>query len=105
MDLDRWRRVEQVLDRALASDPSGWPALVKEMCGDDAELRGEVEALLSQRAAAEAFLASPPKVAAQALADARLLDDIDLTPNDVRNLHPPDRAVRRDNEDPSLRSG
>jgi serine/threonine-protein kinase len=105
MDLDRWRRVEQVLDRALASDPSGWPALVEAMCRDDAELRAEVEALLAQRSAAEDFLASPPKVATLALAEARLLDDSVASPNEVRNPHRPEREIRRDGEDPSLSSG
>ena len=67
MDLDRWRAVERVLDRALASDPSTWPALLADTCAGNPELRVEVEALLAQRSAAQDFLASPPTVAVSAL--------------------------------------
>jgi eukaryotic-like serine/threonine-protein kinase len=67
MDLDRWRAVERVLDRALTSDPTSWPALLAETCAGDPELRVEVEALLAQRSAADDFLASPPTVAVSAL--------------------------------------
>ena len=67
MDLDRWRAVERVLDRALASDPSSWPALLADSCAGNPELRMEVEALLAQRSAAQDFLASPPTVAVSAL--------------------------------------
>jgi serine/threonine-protein kinase len=67
MDPDRWQRVESVLDRALMSDPSGWPALLDDTCSGDPELRAEVEALLAQHSAAEGFLESPPAVAASAL--------------------------------------
>ena len=67
MDLDRWHRVEQVLDRALTSDPSSWPVLLADACSGDPDLRDEVEALLAQRDAAERFLASPPSAAMTAL--------------------------------------
>ena len=67
MNRARWRLVERVLDRALASDPSVWPALLDDMCRNDPELQVEVEALLSLRDAAEGFLASPPAVAASAV--------------------------------------
>ena len=72
MDLDRWRRVERVLDCALTADPSSWPVLLTDTCNGDPELRAEVEALLAQRDAAERFLASPPAAAISALvAEAR----------------------------------
>ena len=108
MDLDRWRLVERVLDRALASDPSAWPALVEDLCSGDPELRGEVEALLAQRSAAEQFLASPPSVAASALVEALDFDKpVDVVPaadadvpsatadvilSEAKDLHRPDRA-------------
>src|SRR5829696_2755502 len=81
MDLDRWRLVDRVLDHVLASDPSGWPALVEDLCGGDLELRSEVEGLLAQRSAAEKFLTSPPSVADLALvADKKPVDEVDVTP-------------------------
>jgi hypothetical protein len=109
MDLDRWRLVERVLDRALASDPSAWPALIDDLCSGDLDLRGEVEALLAQRSAAEQFLASPPSVAASALVEALDFDKpVDVVPStnadvipstnadvilsEAKDLHRPDRA-------------
>jgi len=67
MNPDHWQLVEGVLDRALASDPSDWPALLDDTCRADPELRNEVEALLALRHAAR-FLQSPPSAAAAAAA-------------------------------------
>src|SRR5215213_3661638 len=68
MNPDRWQLVEGVLDRALASDPSDWPALLDDTCSADPELRNEVEALLALRHAAARFLQSPPSAATAAAA-------------------------------------
>jgi len=68
MNPDHWQLVEGVLDRALASDPSDWPALLDDTCSADQELRNEVEALLALRHAAARFLQSPPSAAAAAAA-------------------------------------
>ncbi len=64
---DRWRRVEQLLDLALDSDPSSWNALLADACGDDAELRAEVAALLQREPDARRFLSQPPVASAVAL--------------------------------------
>ena len=71
MNPERWRRVEAVLDAALDSDPSMWPAVLDRGCGEDAELRREVEALLGQVTSAERFLQSPPVASAAALVSER----------------------------------
>lgn len=66
-DAERWRRVELLLDVMLASDPVSWPSILDERCSEDPALRGEVEALLARRHAAERFLDTPPAAAAAAL--------------------------------------
>jgi serine/threonine-protein kinase len=70
--VDRWHRLEQVLDAALTRDPADREAALAESCSGDPELRAEAEALLARLSAAEGFLASPPVAAAAALvAEAR----------------------------------
>lgn len=68
MRSDLWQRVEPILDAALDRPSREWPALLDEACGDDTELRAEVEALLRDCAAAEGFLdlADPRLVEARA---------------------------------------
>jgi len=63
---DRWRRIEDILDVALARAPSDWDRVLSEFCGDDVELRAEVEALLRQSDKAAGFLDEPPAAAAAA---------------------------------------
>lgn len=47
MDSNTWKRIERVFYEAIEHDVSEWPALLDEACGDDPELRREVEALLA----------------------------------------------------------
>ena len=56
MDIDRWRRVEELYHAVLASPPGGRPALLEEQCGNDFRLREEVQSLLDARADAASFL-------------------------------------------------
>lgn len=70
--VERWRRVERVLDLALESDPAQWRQIITDQCGDDEALRLEVERLLARHRTAERFLESPPGATAAALlAEAR----------------------------------
>ena len=66
MTPERWRRVDQVLNAALASDPARRDAVVADACAGDETLRREVESLLDahDRAADDDFLERP---AAEAL--------------------------------------
>ena len=66
-DAERWRQIEQVLDAALAREPDNWPTILDEHCGDDMELRREVQEYLSRVNAAERFLSTPPSVLAARL--------------------------------------
>jgi eukaryotic-like serine/threonine-protein kinase len=68
----RRRRVEEVCDAALDRAPDQRAAFVAAACGDDAELRQAVEALLAHADAADAFLRVPvADVAAYVLGDTR----------------------------------
>jgi Tol biopolymer transport system component len=69
MDAERWQRINQVLDKALAVDPARWPALLDEHCDGDVELRQDVEILLHHRRAALEFLTTPPAVLAAAFVE------------------------------------
>jgi len=68
MNVEQWERVERVLDVALESDPTQWSAIVEQACGGDADLRRQVESLLSRYSTARSFLSAPALEAAPALA-------------------------------------
>ena len=53
---ERWRQVEDLLERALALAPAGRSALLDRECGGEPELRAEVEELLAADGRAPAFL-------------------------------------------------
>ncbi len=48
MEAERWRRISQLYDAALARDERQRAAFLREACADDVELRREVERLLAQ---------------------------------------------------------
>jgi hypothetical protein len=64
MNPERGQRVYTIFEAALRCDPAGRAALLETLCGDDTELRAEVERLLAddERASRDRFLAdqSPP---------------------------------------------
>jgi serine/threonine-protein kinase len=50
-DPDRWERIGQIVHAALERDPHAREAFLEEACGDDYELREQVDSLLfAQRA-------------------------------------------------------
>lgn len=59
MDHDRWQRIREIFQAALARDPGEWRVFIAEACGGDADLAAEVESLLAAHRAAEGFLAGP----------------------------------------------
>ncbi len=67
MNPERWRRIEELCHAAAARDLADRPTFLAEACGDDDELRREVESLLAGESEAEGFLASdawrPPALA------------------------------------------
>ncbi len=54
-----WRRVAAIFDRAAELPPEERGALLDDACGDDAELRAEVESLLAADDGSHDFLAQP----------------------------------------------
>ena len=67
MDVKVWRRVEEILDAALACERTEWDRVLDERCGDDKALRAEVEALLACVDARPGVLETPPAAMAAAL--------------------------------------
>ena len=59
MTSDRWQEVKTILERVLEQDPAWRFAFLAAECGDDRELREEVESLLVTEAEAGGFLARP----------------------------------------------
>src|SRR5262245_38749821 len=59
MTSDRWRRVGELYHAALAIGEGERAAFLTNACGDDVELRQEVESLLTRAADASAFLETP----------------------------------------------
>jgi Tol biopolymer transport system component len=56
---DRWRRLEQICQAALDLPPSERDRFLCDACGDDADVRDEVAALLAKAPAADTFLMTP----------------------------------------------
>ncbi len=56
---ERWRQIEELLDQVLELPAADVPAYLDEACAGDAELRAEVEALLTAEGKAGNFLEQP----------------------------------------------
>ena len=57
--LDDWSRVRTVFEQALALPKGDRPAFLLSVCGANALLRGQVEALLASHEAGQSFLEQP----------------------------------------------
>jgi hypothetical protein len=55
MTPERWQQISQLWNAALACDAAERTAFLRDACGDDAELRSEVESLLAQESRVESF--------------------------------------------------
>ena len=60
MDPERWQRISLFYHEARARAGEEQRAFLDSACGEDATLRQELESLLANDTAAEAFLAMPP---------------------------------------------
>lgn len=72
MDSQRWRRIEDLYHAALTLAPEAQQAFLKDACGEDDELRREVESLLVHDEAAGSFLKTRPSETETVAADAAL---------------------------------
>ena len=69
MEPERWRRVEELYHASLKVATSQRPAFLQDACGEDEELRREVESLLVHEKSAEGFIEAPAfEVAARLMA-------------------------------------
>jgi serine/threonine protein kinase/Tol biopolymer transport system component len=59
MDPERWKRIDQILERALSRPPESLELLLKEACAGDEQLRREVESIIRHDRQAGSFLESP----------------------------------------------
>ena len=66
MTPERWRKIEEVFQTLIEHPVEERSGLLRQYCGDDAELRREIEALLEQDEADE-FLKAPIQDAARSL--------------------------------------
>jgi len=87
MDPDLWKKVDALLDQALAQPPEKREAFVAEAAKDDATLRDEVLSLLKAEKQASGFMErSAMKVAAAALAqDSSLTTSFSLMGKELAN--------------------
>ena len=87
MDPDLWKKVDALLEEALAQPPEKREAFVSEAAKDNAELRDEVLSLLQAQAKASNFMErSAMKVAAAALAqDSNLTTSFSLLDKEIAN--------------------
>src|SRR5215217_214536 len=56
---ERWQRIKEIFHAAQERTPAERTSFLKEVCGDDASIREEVEALLTADAGNDDFLSSP----------------------------------------------
>ena len=69
MEIERWRKIEQLYHSALELEGSRRAGFVEQACGEDQALRQEIESLLTQSQGTESFLEAPAlDVAARDLA-------------------------------------
>src|SRR5215510_1205628 len=67
---DRWQRIKEIFYSAQDRPPAERSDFLNEVCGDDASMREEIEALLTAADSNENFLTSPAyEFAAGMLAD------------------------------------
>src|SRR5687767_9139655 len=59
MSPERWKKVEEIFNAAVEKSPQTRLAFLKESCGEDQELRREVERLLALDEEAGDFIESP----------------------------------------------
>jgi eukaryotic-like serine/threonine-protein kinase len=73
MDSSRFRRIEELYHSASEREPDQRDSFLQKACGDDAELRREVETLLAQSTATETMVDRSAWAAAGELASARTI--------------------------------
>ena len=88
MNSERWRQIEQLYHRALTLEPARRDGFLAEVCSEDADLRREVESLLSQSGTTETLIDRAAWSAANEMASAQaaLKPGILLGPYEILGL-------------------
>ena len=86
---DRWQKIEEIFEIAVELPPGEREAYLQRTCGDDAELRREIEQLLSADEQAEEFIEEP------LLGSHTLANFLDEKVGDIENSVPPHFLGRR----------
>ncbi|MCG3161175.1 MAG: Serine/threonine-protein kinase PknD [Acidobacteria bacterium] len=76
MDANRWKKIEEIYDRALDLGGEERESFIAEACGDDGNLRREIELLLAAHEDAGSFLEAP----AVEVAAREIVGDEDTSP-------------------------
>jgi Tol biopolymer transport system component len=76
MQAERWKRIEELYQAALAQPAEKRAAFLAQACPDDPQLRGEVQSLLDQQA--DSFLESAPLSAVRALSAGAKLGNFEI---------------------------
>lgn len=83
-DTGRWRRVKEVFTAASALSGAKRDTYLNDACGDDADLRREVEKLLGSFDSAESFLESPAVAEAASMFEEKKTAIAGTTTGDVK---------------------
>jgi eukaryotic-like serine/threonine-protein kinase len=75
VDPDRWHRLETIFQAAADMAPADRPAFLTAECGDDLELRKDVDSLLASMEQTQGFIVAPLQAVAQQMASA---EDVNL---------------------------
>ncbi len=62
MEPARWERMWALYEEVVKRPKEDWSPHLEATCPDDAELRAQVQELLSSEAPPESFLEAPPRV-------------------------------------------
>lgn len=76
MQADRWKRIQELYEAAIALSPEKRAEFLEQQCPADAGLRGEVQSLLAQKA--DSFLESGPVSAIKTLSPGAKLGNFEI---------------------------
>jgi serine/threonine-protein kinase len=83
MTPERWRQIEDVLDRVLDAPESEREGILAEACAGDVELRREVTRLLAATEQSESMFEAPPLLVAREVLEAGDADRDHVNPGDL----------------------
>ena len=95
MNAERWQKIEEVFQSALDLAPAEREAFISKQCGDDAELKQEVEQLLADYVSADSFIESPAWTKNQLINSTEAADDLKDSFSNFLKENPLDPMINR----------